>query len=292
VADVARKLYPHLPEPPEAEPSAAVDDVSEAARLPIYAAVEIRSASEAALALASLRKRTSEAGRDMFTWSDAGSERGAAIVRVAMGRPEAAPSSSSQVVVFYCLTEKALFISPDEAVLRRLLAESADGRAPRSVPTGATPGEGSQLVFDLAAQPRGGLLTVLGWLLSERVSSASSPGRVQAEALLRGVPDRPSDPAALRALSFAYFGRHAAPPFGGSYTLGPDGVRDPLRGTASSPIWPPLPASGSDVERWLKGFGRLRVEVGFEPDSIAKDTQTLHFSVAMAKREPPREDHK
>ena len=34
---------------------------------------------------------------------------------------------------------------------------------------------------------------------------------------------------------------------GGAYSLAAEGVRDPLRGSAYAPIWPPLPVPGSPM---------------------------------------------
>jgi len=282
IADVARKLRNEFPQAPEAEPTHRGDEIAEAARIPAYAAVAIRSASGAALALAAVRKMTDEAIGGMVSWTDAGTEGGTTIVRVALGkdREQQGEGARSDVSVFYALTEKVFFASLDEGVLRRLIGDVAEGRGPAPAHGSA---DGSQLVFDLNAKPGGGLFTAFAWLLSEQLVHASAPARAQAEAVLRGSPERARDGEAVRALSFAYFGTAPTPPYGGAYTLGADGLRDPLLGTASSPRWPRLPVPGSMVDRLLAAVGRFRSEIAFEREGgdakASRAMQSLHLRI-------------
>jgi hypothetical protein len=286
---IAQRLRIDVPQAPEAEPTKRVDEIAEAARIPAYAAVEIRSASGAALALAAVRKMADETLRGMFTWKDVGTEHGTTLVRVAIGQPrESLPDSPdddrSELEIFYALTGKALVLSLDEGVLRGLVADLAEGRGPIAQ-SGKPKDDASQLVFDLKCQCEGGLRTVLGWLLTEQIVRASSAGRAQAEALLRGAPELARDRAALRALSLAYFGAVSTPPHGGSYSLGPDGVRDPVLGSASSPSWPPLPVSGSMVDRLLTAVGSFHSEIAFDPEGgparNGRAMQSLHVGAAF-----------
>jgi len=163
--------------------------------------------------------------------------------------------------LFYALTHDVFFVSLDEGILRGLIGEVAQGHGPASVRGDA---DGAQLVFDLNAKPAGGLYTVLSWLLSEQLVSASALGRARAEAVLRGAPERAGDDDAVRGLSLAYFGSVPVSPYGGGYTLGADGVRDPWLATASSPRWPRLPVEGSSVERFLAAVARSRSEISFD----------------------------
>jgi hypothetical protein len=132
-------------------------------------------------------------------------------------------------------------------------------------------------------------LTVAGWLLSAQLVRASPASRLQAEALLRGVPDRANDAVTLRALSLAYFGAVPTPPFGGTYTLGADGVHDPSLGSASSPRWPRLPVDGSAVDKLFGAVGRLRSEIAFDSEGgeakNGRGMQSLHVRAAIGLRE-------
>src|SRR5262249_22038405 len=158
-------------------------------RIPAYAAVEIRSSAGAALALAAVRKMADETLRGLLTWSDTGTEHGTTIFRVAIGKhresSDEPDGERSEVVLYYALTDKAFVVSLDERVLRALVADLAEGRGP-TPEGGKKRGEASQLVVDLAGERGGGLVTVLGWLLSEQLVRASGPARAEAEALLRG----------------------------------------------------------------------------------------------------------
>ena len=117
----------------------------------------------------------------------------------------------------------------------------------------------------------------------------SEPARAHAEALLRGSPERTLDEKGLRALALSYFGAVPTPPYGGAYSLGADGVRDPVRGTASSPRWPALPVAGSMIDKLLGSVGRFRSEIAFDPEGrTTKDgrgMQSLHVRATIGLRE-------
>ncbi len=292
LADIAQNLRAPIPQAPEGEPTKHVDEIVEAARIPAYAAIEIRSASAAALALAALRKMADETLRGMLSWNDRGSERGTTIFRVGLGAKSAEdgpePPSSA---LFYALTDKAFLVSLDEAVLRQLVVDLADGRGPiAEASAGRTPTDRSQLVFDLKGRRDAGLYTVLSWLLSDQLVRASPAPRMQAEALLRGAPERAADPAATRALHLAYFGAVPTPPHGGTYSLGPDGIRDPVLGSASSPRWPSLPVTGSIVDKLFSAVGGFRSEIAFDPEGHdrprGRGMQSLHVRTTIELREP------
>jgi hypothetical protein len=291
LAGIAERLRLPLPEAPEPEPTKRVDEIVEAAQIPAYAAVEIRSSAGAGLALAAVRKMADETLRGLLTWSDAGVEHGTTIFRVAIGQHrESSPEDAderSEVVLFYALAEKAFLVSLDERVLRGLVADLAEGRGP--VATNGKPrADGAQLVVDLAGQRSGGLFTVFGWLLSEQLVRASAPARADAEALLRGAPELASDRAALRALALAYFGAVSTPPHGGSYTIAADGVRDPLLGSLSSPTWPKVPISGGAVDKLLGAIGRFRSEIAFDPEGsdASARMRSLHVRASFGLRDP------
>jgi hypothetical protein len=124
--------------------------------------------------------------------------------------------------------------------------------------------------------------------LSDQLIRAGEPARAHAETLLRGAPEYTADAAKIRALAIAYFGAAPVPPYGGSYSLGADGVSDPLRGTASSPKWPTLPVSGSLVDTLLRAVGRVHCEVAFDPEGRDPKTgramQSLHVRTSIGLR--------
>ncbi|PMZ55281.1 hypothetical protein C1X96_30650, partial [Pseudomonas sp. FW300-N1A5] len=89
-------------------------------------------------------------------------------------------------------------------MMRRVIDLRLDGSATKGL--GEQPG-GSQLTFDVGGEPGGALMTTMTWLLeTATLDDGTRGGRAMAEALLRGVPERASEPAAMRALALAYFG--------------------------------------------------------------------------------------
>ena len=92
----------------------------------------------------------------------------------------------------------------------------------------------------------------------------------------------------MRALAFAYFGAAPAPPDGGAYTLAPEGLRDPVRGTLYAPKWPPLPVAGSPVAKVMSALAALRTEIGFDDESgsqAANPMRSLHARATFDLRQ-------
>jgi hypothetical protein len=289
IAEVTRRVTRDLPEmPSSSDEREDMDEFAEAARIPAYAAVEIRSMTAAGIALAELRKLGESVFHDELIWTEIGSEAGRSIVRVGVKSDLHGSDGGKDVSAFYALTDKAILLALDERVLRMLVRDVAEGRAPTSTRK-SNDSEGAQLIVDLAGDKQGGLFTVLSWFLSQELLRESGPGRAQAEALLRGAPDKTADSKGLRALALGYFGAVPTPPYGGAYSLGPDGVRDPWRGSASSPKWPSLPVAGSMVDKLLGSIGRFRSEVAFDPEGgVTKDgrgMQSLHVRATIGLRE-------
>ena len=91
----------------------------------------------------------------------------------------------------------------------------------------------------------------------------------------------------MRALGIAYLGAAPVSAEGGAWTLGPDGVRHPTRGTASAPVWPALPVPGSPVDRLLGAVGRFHSELAFDREGSGKGSQallSLHARVTLGLR--------
>ncbi len=49
--------------------------------------------------------------------------------------------------------------------------------------------------------------------------------------------------------------------------MSPEGIADPLRGTAHAPQWPAVPTPESSAERLLQGLNRLRSDLSFDTES-------------------------
>jgi hypothetical protein len=269
-----------------------VDEIAALATVPAYVAIGIKSMTGAALALAAIHGIADDVLPGVITWGEIGKERDVALVRIAMpedfgrGRDEgdAAPKQPKTNQIYYALSHGVFLASLSERTLRRLVDDVIDGHGPSAAAAG---GKGAQLVVDLAGDKQGGLFTVLSWMLTQEAMSVSPRSRSAAEALLLGAPDRAGDPAAIRALGLAYFGSMPVPPEGGAWTLGPDGVRDPRRGSLSAPVWPSLPIAGSPSDKLLSAVGRFRSEIAFDREGSGRGKGgllSLHAKVTLGLR--------
>jgi len=150
-------------------------------------------------------------------------------------------------------------------VLEALIDQFADGTAPTAVE--AKPGSrDAQLVVDLKGKKQGAVATVLTWLLTRALTESSGRAYDAANAVFFGAPELASEPEKIAALMRNYFGSTVKTPEGRYYSFGPDGVRDPLRGSASSPAWPVIPVPDSPVARVVDRLDSLRSEVSFDPE--------------------------
>jgi hypothetical protein len=282
-----------LQPPPEKGHGVPSDDdlVADLVGLPAYAAIGIRSPVGAALALAGLRAIASETVPGLVDWGESGTHRGVSIVRVALSRQKAREEFGKDVAaqLFYAITDGAILLALSEPVLRGLIDDRLEGKGPKPP---ADKGGGTQFAIDLAGDRGGGLWITFTWLLeSEILRDHKLRSRATAEGLLHGAPERAADAAAIRSLALAYFGSVPLAPDGGAFTLGPDGLKDPARGTAYAPAWPAVPVPGSPVDAVMGAFARARTEVSFDDEGRfgrggpdAAPLRSLHARVTLDLR--------
>jgi len=248
---------------------------------PVYAGIAVRSSAAAAVALALLKRIGDEVAPNTFEWSEARKHRGVSVMRVHANDPHL-----EDVDLYYALTDGALIFALNAAVLETLIDEYADGKAP-TAHEGQANGREPQLVIDLKGKPQGGITTVLSWLLTKALTDGAERTVDAASAVFHGAPELASDPQKSADLMRVYLGSVPLTPEGKLYTFGPDGVRDPLRGSASSPVWPVIPVPGSPVANVVDRLGSLRSEVAFDPEPSVRPgnaLQSLRVHLAITLR--------
>jgi hypothetical protein len=236
---------------------------------PAYAGIAIRSTAGAAIALAVLKRVGDEVAPDSLTWREARKHRGVSLMSVHGNDPDVA-----DIKLYYALTPHALLFSLSPAVLTALIDEFADGKAPTALEAKAGSRD-AQLVVDLKGKQQGAIATVLAWLLTKTLAENGDRARDAANTIFLGAPEVASDPDKAELLMRNYFGSVVRTPEGRAYTFGPDGVRDPLRGSASSPAWPVIPVPDSPVARVVGRLDSLRSEVSFDPEPSTQPGNAL-----------------
>ena len=183
------------------------------------------------------------------------------------------------MTVYYALTKGALVIALSEVAIHSIIDARLDGKAPVT----ATPGRGSQLSVEASSDRGRALWTSLAWIAEgELLDRGDGASAALAEALLRGAPDAASDPARARSRAFAYFGAAPLTEDCGAYTLAPEGVKDPVRGTALAPAWPTLPVPGSPIDALLSAMTHARADLSFDDegkDPAGRPMKSLHAHV-------------
>jgi hypothetical protein len=279
---------PQLPNPQQHREGARVGEIEQFARLPAYAAIGVRSTLGAGLVLTSLRKMAEEAMPGMVRWGEDRRHRGVPIVRVEFNPHLALPGSAKpgKVTVLYALMPDALLISLHEGALLAMIDARLEGRGPNSARgADAQDDRYPQFALDISSDKGAALWTVLSWILEQTALEGTARSRESAEVLLRGAPEQAADPAAMRALALAYFGSAPITPDGASWSLSPQGVRDPVRGTPYAPIFPSVPVPGSPVDKVMAALRRFHAELGFDPEPGPRGAQpmrSLHVRTSLA----------
>jgi hypothetical protein len=261
----------------------------DAARLPAFAAVGVKSTAGAAITIAGARLLAKEALPGLVEWGEHEKYRDVAIVRVSVAEGAKLGLTERPIHLYYAFCEGALVLSLRNDVIRALIDERLDKKAPTTAAPAQVGGrEAPQLVIDIAPGERGPIWTVLTWLLEGEALRAARGSRAAAEAVLRGAPERSGDAAAMRQLAIATLGSAPVTPDGGVYSLGPDGVRDPARGTLHAPSWPAVPVAGSPVAKVMASLLSFRAELSFDDEARPRGSeqmQSLHARVTLGTRE-------
>jgi hypothetical protein len=230
-----------------------------AARLPAYAVFDVRSSAAATLGLAKLKSSLDADAPKQTIWEQVRKHSGVPVMVVRGADPNA-----GSLRVYYALLPHTLLVSFNEAVLSAVIDEVQGGTAPRAADPAQH--EASQAVLDLAPKSGGAISNALAWYLSSVVLQADPAARAQASAVMRGAPEAAGDPDRVAALMRAYFGDVAVTPEGRRYTLGPDGPRDPLRGSPYAPSWPAIPVAGSPIADLLLRLRSLRAQFSIDDE--------------------------
>ncbi len=276
-------LQPPAKEDERAHPDG--DVVTALASLPIYAAIGIRNPVGAALALVALRGIASTAAPGLIEWGEAATHRDVPVVKVEFNSKKVREQFGQSVdaKLFYALAGGAFLVALNEATIDGLIDDRLDGKGP-SAP--ADKGGGTQMALDFRSETGKGLWTSLMRVFEgEMVHDGGSRSRADAEALLRGAPERAGDAAAMRSLALAYFGAAPRTLDGAAFAMTAEGLRDPVRGTAHAPVWPPLPVPGSPVEALMSVLTRARADLSFDDEGHTvkgeRPLRSLHARVTL-----------
>jgi hypothetical protein len=240
-----------------------LDELSRLEDLPLYAAISIRSRAMAAAALLALRQAT----KDLVSWEPRGEWRGVSIGSVnpsESGHRHRRPSAKGPYL-YYALGDKALYVSFNQRTLERLIDDDLDGKGPRSASLDAGK-QGTQAVIDLGGSRKGGLFTVLGWVLESALLDRSDESRQAMRLLVGGAPEVATDLAKRSALARALWGAVPQTPDGRDWLVQPDGITDPVWGNPHAPVYAPLPIAGSPATRLLDAVGHLRTSLAFDEE--------------------------
>ncbi len=196
----------------------------------------MKSRLTAGVALGVLREIGERESSGLAKWGTAATYRGTPITTVT------GHEGHSTITLYYGLTADALVFALSEGALHVAVDELLDmPPVPLDPKTKDDPSTG-QAVFDLAGAAGSPLYRALSWGATRAFLDETNDAPSLAEAVLRGDPGAASrSPRTRRAVFRAVFGSVPLTLEGKEFTLGPDGIGFPPRGSASSPVFPELP---------------------------------------------------
>jgi len=274
-----------LPPPPVKERDERELEMARAlGKLPVFAAADIDNTIALVAALAALRVFLNEVAPGTVTWDNFATHNGVSIVRVGVA-PTAEDDMrrfSEAIAIYYAQAGGAIVFALQQSTIETLIDRLDD---PAKRPLGVDKA-GTQFAIEGHVRSGGGAWTALTWALQGQAQVGLGSARSFAEATLRGDPSVATDPAKLHALSLAYFGGVPVTPEGRTdWTLGPEGVGDPMHGTAITPIYPALPIDSSPrggastpIGALMKRLTSVRATISFddEPTSAKPPVRSLH----------------
>jgi hypothetical protein len=247
-------------------------------KLPVFAAADINNTMALVAALTALRAVVNDVAPGTVTWENVATHNGVAIVRVGIAATaqDDMKQFADALAVYYAQAGGAIVFTLQQSTLETLIDRMDDAtRKPKGVDV-----EGTQFAIEAHVRSGGGAWTALVWALQGQAKVGMPSARSFAEAVLRGDPSVAKDPAKLHALALAYFGGVPVTPEGRTdWTLGRDGVGDPLHGTEITPIYPALPVDASTpIGELMKRLSSVRATVSFddEPTSATPAVRSLH----------------
>ncbi|HEY6077819.1 MAG TPA: hypothetical protein VIW29_03410 [Polyangiaceae bacterium] len=238
------------------------DELTALVGSPVYMVIGLRSRVGATVALTGLRKLAESTAPGAFSWAPLAAHRGAEVVRIV------AHERGQELALYYAMVGDALLVTLNRSVMRQLIDQAVDGKLPQRAKKPAALAQQGQVVLELAPQKRGALRALLAAALSAAALEGQRSARGVAEAVLRGVPESAHDAGRSAQLSMLYLGVAPLTPDGRRYSLAPEGIADPLRGSAHAPKWPSVPAPGSPAEQVLGTFGGLRSDLSFDDEPL------------------------
>jgi hypothetical protein len=237
--------------------------------LPLYAVVGLRSRVATTVALTAVRQLVESVAPGEVQWAPFAAYRGVEVVRI-LGRDR-----GHEVALYYAMAGDALVLTFNRSVMRTLIEQTLDGKLlvpGKPAATPATRAKEGQVVVELAPSKKGSLRTLLGWALTIASQEGSWRARAAAEAVLRGVPESAHKPERSAELSHAYLGATPLTPDGRHYWLAPEGISDPLRGSAHAPEWPSVPTAESPAAQVLQALSRVRSDLSFDEEPQISQT--------------------
>lgn len=244
----------------------ARDDLDALPGLPAYVVIGLRSRVGAAVALSAVKQLLADVAPGAVEWAPFAAYRGVEVVRV-LGRDR-----GREIALYYALAADNLLLTFNRSVMRSLIEQAQTGKLPVQNKDPKAKRQDGQVVLELAPAKKGALRSVLSWLLSAAALDGTAQARSAAEAVLRGVPESAHKSERSAELSLAYLGTAPLTPDGRRYWLSPEGIADPLRGSAHAPEWPAVPAPESSSERVAAALSRLRSDLSFDDEPQISST--------------------
>lgn len=277
---------PEVPRPPGSPAPEEKGDLERLGDLPLYLTLDLKSAGGATIFLATLRKLASDAAPGAVEWGEFAKVGKTVVVQI----------KTHDLALYYALTDKQLHVALSSETLEKLLERGdspSEATSTDLTRTGAASKQlGGELNVDLLPSPsKSGLFLALAWLL-EAARYEQGLSDPKAELLLTVHPELGAGGSAYFEKSRELLGYVPVSPDGAPLELGPEGLKDPLRGSRYRPVWPEAPAKNGPLARVVELLRAARLEVGtdLEPGNEPERSLRSRVRIELTPTTPRAQD--
>ncbi len=242
-------------------------------KLPVYAAAHVKNPVAMVTTLTAIRKAINEIAPGMVQWGEHSRHGEYPIVRVGIDPDAQFGQFADALALYYVQAGEVFILALQPSTLETLIDRVTAGDTPRRGVDG-----GPQMVIEAQLAQGRASWTAAAWALQGQANRSQAASRAAAEILLRGDPSL-TTPEQLVERGLDYFGTYPVTASGRTdFSLGPEGVSDPLHGSAIAPAFPDLPVPDSPIAALMSRLTGVRATVAFdrEPIEMEPPARSLH----------------
>jgi hypothetical protein len=227
-------------------------------RIPVWAAVQIKSGMLLTAALAALRIELKDNLGDWITWSDAAKYRDVPVSQVDVKHNSQAENHAT---IYYAVAKDVLLVSLQRRILEQRIDDVLAGNRPKATPVDS---RSTQLALDWSKKPGSIFSAILSGLLERSALAAHAEACAGATLLALGFGEEAVN-ATDGAVWLRYLGYEPLSPNGSGLRIEGGQCTHPVYGTDLEPALPAARDTTVPLHRAIDRLQRIRFGLGVVP---------------------------